>query len=860
MVPLTVIMVAEKPMLAESIAKILADGKVEKRKGWNNICSVSEYRGQFQGQSAMFKVTSTCGHIMSLDFPSKMNNWEKVDPVQLFSSSTTKREANPKMRMNEYLASEAKGCDFLVLWLDCDKEGENICFEVIEAVKNSIKKPRTGDIMRNIYRAHFSAITAKDIKSAMRNLGRPNINESLSVDARQELDLRIGCAFTRFQTRYFQGKYGDLDSTTISFGPCQTPTLGFCVTRHDLITQFKPEQYWVLETIFETSAGEKLKPTHARGRIFDKEVSQLFFDRIKKQNQGVIVDVSSSEFQKERPQALNTVELLRVASSSLGLSPAQTMSTAEYLYTRGFISYPRTETTAYPSNFDFFEALRHQQNDSRWKDIVKELLSKGITKPRNGEDKGDHPPISPLRANDGSLSGDALKVYDYVTQHFIATLMKPCTYLVTSVKIDVANEIFIAKSKFVINLGYTEIMVWQKIEENAQNYNIVKGTKVSLKDGKICEYATTPPDYLTESELISLMEKHGIGTDASIPVHISNICQRNYVTVESRRRLKPTKLGIALVHGYWKIDAELVLPTMRSEVENQLNLIAKGYADFCSVKNHVLENFRLKFIYFAENIGLVDSLFEDSFTSLAASGKPFSRCGKCRRFMKLVASKPQRLHCPNCQDTYSLPSAKDGLLRLHGENKCPLDDFDLVYWQGPGGKLSMSYALCPYCYNNPPFEGMRKGSGCHECSNPVCPHSFLTLGVVQCPRQCGADNGVLVLDPQSAPKWRISCNKCSAVVAVFEGALRVKVLTKQCEDCGAQLIFAEYKDKFSLPEEKTTYKGCVFCDKSISHLVNLNHAYSAEQPIQRRHNMRQKRGGGGGGASMKSRGRTAPKR
>ncbi len=41
-----------------------------------------------------------------------------------------------------------------------------------------------------------------------------------------------------------QGKYGNLDASVISYGPCQTPTLTFAVQRHQVITAFQPEDFW----------------------------------------------------------------------------------------------------------------------------------------------------------------------------------------------------------------------------------------------------------------------------------------------------------------------------------------------------------------------------------------------------------------------------------------------------------------------------------------------------------------------------------------------------------------------------------------------------------------------------------------
>lgn len=101
----------------------------------------------------------------------------------------------------------------------------------------------------------------------------------------------------------------------------------------------------------------------------------------------------------------------------------------------------------------------------------------------------------------------------------------------------------------------------------------------------------------------------------------------------------------------------------------------------------------------------MDELMEVSFSPLAATGKPLSRCGKCHRFMKYIQAKPSRLHCSHCDETYTLP--QNGTIKLYKELRCPLDDFELVLWSS--GSRGKSYPLCPYCYNHPPFRDMKKG-------------------------------------------------------------------------------------------------------------------------------------------------------
>lgn len=172
---------------------------------------------------------------------------------------------------------------------------------------------------------------------------------------------------------------------------------------------------------------------------------------------------------------------------------------------------------------------------------------------RKGDDAGDHPPNTPVRgASRGDMrESDQWRLYEYICEHFLASISADCRYQVHAMRFDVGAERFSHSTRTVVDPGYTAVMSSQAVDKTGAGsvlaeglQNMKRGERLRVADARLDERQTQPPHYLTEAELITLMEKHGIGTDASIPTHIKNICTRNYVTVGDGRKLHPTPLGV----------------------------------------------------------------------------------------------------------------------------------------------------------------------------------------------------------------------------------------------------------------------------------------------------------------------------
>lgn len=195
----------------------------------------------FRGQQAKMLFTSVSGHLLNYEFSAEFRNWQSCNPEQLFDAPVIKTCPENYVKIQQTLEREIRTCSGLIIWTDCDREGENIGYEIIDvcrAIKSNI----------TVERAKFSDMTSASIHRAMNNLIQPDERISNAVDVRSELDLRIGAAFTRFQTLRLQRVFPQsIENNLVSYGSCQIPTLGFVVQRYKEIENFISRAFWKIK-------------------------------------------------------------------------------------------------------------------------------------------------------------------------------------------------------------------------------------------------------------------------------------------------------------------------------------------------------------------------------------------------------------------------------------------------------------------------------------------------------------------------------------------------------------------------------------------------------------------------------------
>lgn len=430
------------------------------------------------------------------------------------------------------------------------------------------------------------------------NLVDLDLDAANAVEARQEIDLRAGAAFTRLQTTRLCPILR-VDRMLISYGPCQFPTLGFVVDHYRRVQAFVPEPFWYIimrhraqmpsDDANVAPATMTVEFLWDRKHLFDEHIVQVLHKRCKNAKEAQVTRVTRRPTSKRKPTPLTTVELQKNLSRLTGMAPKKILDVAEALYQRGLLSYPRTETDQYDKDFDFVALLEKQRDDAQWGRLVSELHASATSRPvhphamrferpRNGH-KNDkaHPPIHPTaHAND--LRADEKKVYDYVTRRFLASCATDALGEETKVCVEMGDETFHTSGVYIKDMAYLKLFTFEKWTSKAvPAYEEGQRFVPSVLDVK--EGQTTSPSLLTEADLVHLMDKHGIGTDATIAEHIKKVIDRQYVVTEkqgSTNYLLPSTLGMGLVEGYERLDTsqQLCKPQLRHDTEAQLGLVA----------------------------------------------------------------------------------------------------------------------------------------------------------------------------------------------------------------------------------------------------------------------------------------------
>ncbi len=531
------LVIAEKPSVAQSIAKVL--GCTDKRDGYLS--------------GGGYLVSWCVGHLVELAEPetydSKYETWKKEDlPIipEEFKYQVTAATRKQFKVLKDLLHRDDVDC--VTNACDAGREGELIFRLVYDEAK--CNKP-----MKRLW---ISSMEDEAIRDGFAGLKDGQEYDRLYEAAlcRERADWIVGINATRL----FSSLYGQ----TLNVGRVMTPTLALTVAREAEIRAFRPEDFYTV--ILSTEIGDL-----GSKRFSDREEAKELLIKCTLAGKLTITKAEKKEKQEKAPALFDLTTLQREANKRLGYTAQQTLDYTQSLYEKKLVSYPRTDSryltddmeATLPNLIAKAEKVSGlMPTDAR--DLHCVINSKKVT---------DHHAIIPTASVDkadlSELPNGEREVLRLIATRLLEAVSSPCIYAEAVLEGECADERFTAKGKSVIDAGWKGVA---KISEKRKDdpddtalgdiSSIHEGDEIKITQAGVKAGKTTPPKSYTEDTLLSAMEKagsdetpdeaerKGLGTPATRAGIIEKLVRIGFIERKGDKKTKylvPTHKGEMLI-------------------------------------------------------------------------------------------------------------------------------------------------------------------------------------------------------------------------------------------------------------------------------------------------------------------------
>lgn len=660
-----------------------------------------------------FTVKSSYGHVRDLPVKEMGIDIEhNFAPIYIIPGKAADRVAELKR-----LAQKSDG---VILATDEDREGEAISWHLIEALDLAGSKKA-----KKYQRIAFHEITKSAIEKALESPREIDLNLVDAQQARRVLDRLVGYELSPFLWKKIR--------KGLSAGRVQSVALRFIVEREREIEKFKEEKFWTVSADLKPKTGENFKADLAEknGEKIEKVQTMKLFSGNYKTRKTIIdsqkiaseisAELEKSEFKVENIEKketsrsplppFTTSTLQQSAINSLGFSSKLTMSVAQKLYEKGFITYMRTDSL----NLSLESMLAAKK-------IIGNLFGEKYTLPSprffKTKSKGaqeaheairpSYPEQSPENLKD-QLEPREYKLYSLIWKRMLASQMPSAIFDSMRVDISAAG----VKNKYMLHAagstvkfdGYLKVYGNKKLA--TENILPPLSEKDSLDLIKVNDEqkTTIPPPRYSEAALIKVLEENGIGRPSTYAPTISTIIERNYVDKNEEKKLFPLEIGFVVNDLLVAHFSEIVDIKFTANVEEEFDEIAGGKLKWAPM----IKSFYIPF--HKHLLEKTKAVKKEDYQEKLDRNCPDCGAGlivKFGRFGKFIACS----NYPNCKHTEKTDEEKELDKESEGQI-CEVCGAKLIVKRGKFGAF-LGCSNYPECKNIKKIEN-KTGVVCPKC-------------------------------------------------------------------------------------------------------------------------------------------------